>query len=66
MVDGVATYDWRTSAAPNLKDDERTLKAAFRGSGGYKELRLQLLRHLANQKGDIGNRSKDVLTYLGY
>jgi len=66
IVDGLATYDWRTSAAPNLKDDERTLKAAFRGSGGYKELRLQLLRHLANQKGDIGNRSKDVLTYLGY
>jgi len=66
IANGLATYDWRTSAAPDLKDEERTLKAAFRGSGGYKELRLQLLRHLESQKGDIGNCSRDVLACLGY
>jgi len=46
----MATYDWRASGAPGLSDEESMLKAAFRGSGGYKELRKHLLKHMA-QKG---------------
>jgi len=42
-------------------------KAAFRGSGGYKELRKHVLRHLAasKQRG-IADAAKNVLTALGY
>jgi hypothetical protein len=47
IADSLAHFDWRTSAHPSLEDDERTLKSAFRGSGGYRELRRQLLRYIA-------------------
>ncbi|MFI2565410.1 DGQHR domain-containing protein [Paenarthrobacter sp. NPDC018779] len=42
----LASFDWRTSAFPGLSEEERQLRAAYRGSGGYKELRKQLVRHL--------------------
>lgn len=49
----LAKFDWRSSSAPGLIEKDRIMKAAFRGGGGYKELRLQLLKHLANQKGIV-------------
>lgn len=39
----LAEYDWRNSKATGLTDEERRTKLVFRGSGGYKELRRQLL-----------------------
>lgn len=62
----LAKYDWRTSSEPSLKEGERMLKAAFRGSGGYKELRLQLLRHLIGARGEVGSSAKIILDELGY
>lgn len=46
IAEGLATYDWRTSSFPGLDESERLAKAALRGSGGYKELRQQLVAHL--------------------
>lgn len=43
----LATFDWRSSAVPELSNQLRLDKLVFRGSGGYAELRLQLLAHLA-------------------
>lgn len=43
----LSSFDWRTSNFPDLDQDLRRQKAAFRGSGGYKELRDQLVDHLA-------------------
>lgn len=62
---GLAGYDWRTSAAPGLSDDQRTLKAAFRGAGGYRELRVQLFGHLARQPGAVGEAATNVLERIG-
>ncbi len=62
---GMADYDWRTSAAPGLSDDERTLKAAFRGAGGYRELRMQLFRHLSRQPGEVGEAATNMLERIG-
>ena len=59
-------FDWRTSAAPGLTDSERTAKAAFRGSGGYKELRLQVLRHLARAPAQVGARATRIMQALRY
>jgi hypothetical protein len=57
----LASFDWRTSAAPGLPDDLRRTKLVFRGSGGYKELRAQLLEHLAKGEGDVGSTAKRLL-----
>jgi DGQHR domain-containing protein len=43
----LSTFDWRTSAFPNLAPDQRMIKLVFRGSSGYKEIRAQLIDHLA-------------------
>lgn len=46
LCESLVTFDWRSSGAPNLTEQERLAKAALRGSGGYKELRNQLAIHL--------------------
>ena len=70
FVGGIATalakYDWRTSSAPGLRENERVLKAALRGSGGYKELRRQLLRHLSQEDGEVGATARTALQLLKY
>lgn len=66
LADALATYDWRASSAPGLSEDIALLKAAFRGSGGYKELRRHLLRQLSNEQGEIAEAAKEVLNVLGY
>lgn len=63
---GLAEYDWRTSSTPGLSDHERVMKLAFRGSSGYRELRKQLLEHLAKKAGDVGASAQKVLNCLGY
>ena len=50
----LSTYDWRASSFPNLPNDLRTLKASFRGSGGYKELRRHVLLHIADSDSQSG------------
>ncbi len=62
----LATYDWRASSAPDLKEEESLRKAAFRGSGGYKELRRDVLRHLKTRDGDVAHVAKEVIQRLGY
>jgi hypothetical protein len=54
IAQGLATFDWRTSATPDLSEDERREKLVFRGSSGYKELRAQLLKNLTGHDGDVG------------
>jgi len=59
-------YDWRTASAPGLSDEDRTAKLAFRGSGGYREIRRQLLRHLASKEGAVGQAATAVMNSLGF
>lgn len=56
----LASFDWRTSAAPEISEEERRSKLVFRGSSGYKELRIQLLEHLEERGADIGEIAKLV------
>ncbi len=62
----LAKYDWRTSAASGLTVDQRVAKAALRGSGGYKELRVDLLRHLSKEQGAVADAAKQVVARIGY
>ncbi len=56
----LAAFDWRTSSAPGLTRAEGTYKAAFRGSGGYRMLRLELLDFLSKAPGDVGEAARRV------
>lgn len=47
IANGLATFDWRTYGTPDLDEEARLRAAAYRGSSGYKELRRQILAHLA-------------------
>ncbi|WP_162232664.1 DGQHR domain-containing protein [Sphingomonas sanxanigenens] len=55
LMEVVATFDWRSSDAPNLDDVTKRQKQAYRGSGGYSVLRSDLYSYLAAQEGEIGN-----------
>lgn len=66
IAKGLAKYDWRTSSAPQLTEDERIRKAAFRGSGGYRELREDLLKQLASEGKTVGSVAKQIKSALGY
>ena len=57
----LASYDWRTSSAPGLSDAVRLRQAVFRGSSGYKEMRVQLLKQLGEDGGNVGEAAKSVL-----
>jgi DGQHR domain-containing protein len=64
IMSGLSQYDWRTSSAPDLEEEERKRKAALRGSGGYKELRLELLDLVSKNKSDVGIAAKKVLSSI--
>jgi DGQHR domain-containing protein len=64
IAEALSKYDWRTSSAPGLSEDDRKRKAALRGSGGYKELRLELLDLLSKEKGDLGSAARKVLSSI--
>lgn len=56
----LARYDWRSSSFPGLTDEERVAKLIFRGSGGYTELKKQLIRLLSSQPGLIGRKAASL------
>lgn len=60
----IAGFDWRSADAPNLNDEERLLKRAFRGSSGYVALREQLYRHLAAGPKAIAEVAEEALARL--
>jgi DGQHR domain-containing protein len=60
LGEGLATFDWRTSAALELSEEARRQKLVFRGSSGYKELRAQLIEHLKGQKTIVSEAIKRI------
>ena len=66
LVTELAMFDWRTSSAPKLDDTQRTVKLAFRGSGGYREIRRRLLLHLADGESSASQSAHRALDTLGY
>ena len=67
LAECLATYDWRSSDAPGLTEEERRLKASFRGSGGYKELRKHILEHVVRCKtGEVNKAAQEVMDSMGY
>lgn len=66
IAEELAGYDWRTSGAPGLSEEERQAKARFRGGTGYREIRADLLRHLAaSRKKRVSEAAIEVAEMLG-
>ena len=65
LSQALAEFDWRSSDAPDLTSDERLRRSAFRGSGGYRVLREELLRHLSDEETTVGLDAEEVLIALG-
>jgi hypothetical protein len=63
---GLASYDWRTSSTPGLTAQEQLKQSVFRGSSGYRELRKQLLAHLAATRPSLKKDCDFVMNALGY
>jgi DGQHR domain-containing protein len=61
LAKGLASFDWRTSTAKGLTEAQRSAKLVFRGSGGYRELRRQLLLHLFETRGMVSDAAKQLL-----
>nr|WP_275945319.1 DGQHR domain-containing protein [Bradyrhizobium sp. NBAIM16] len=61
LASALAGFDWRTSSDPSVTENERRDKLVFRGSSGYKEIRIQLLEHLAKSGGEVGQLAKRLV-----
>jgi DGQHR domain-containing protein len=67
IASALTAYDWRSASAPGLTPEQRTDKLAFRGSGGYRELRRQLLHQVAKSgSGAPSAAARAALSKLGY
>lgn len=67
VAQSLAIFDWRTSAAPGLDQDQRLIQMAYKGSGGYRELRRQLLLGLLKSpEQHVKSTSKKLLTELRF
>ena len=66
MCERLAIFDWRSASAKSLGEDEKTAKLAFRGSGGYRELRRQLLKHLMGFDDEIGLAARTIYRILDF
>lgn len=66
VVKQLATYDWRSSKASGLSEEERQSKARFRGGTGYKELRIELLRYLATHSREMADTVQEIAHRLKY
>lgn len=65
LSERLSSYDWRASSAPGLSDEEKAMKARFRGSGGYRELRMDVLLHISKGQGAIAQTAREILNVLG-
>lgn len=57
IADGLSRFDWRSLDAPGVKGDpdREVLKRSFRGSGGYTALRVEILKVLADDDGELAD-----------
>ncbi len=62
----LANYDWRTSGTPGLTEAERSSKARFRGGTGYRELRSDLLHHVATFNDDTSVAAIQVVEAMDF
>lgn len=67
LTSDIAVFDWRSAVTPHLPAEVEMFQSRYRGGSGYKQVRLQLLRHLAKEgRNDIATSAQSVACALGY
>jgi hypothetical protein len=66
IANALTKYDWRTSSALGLSAEEQRAKSALRGSGGYRQLRMDLVTLLSHEGGGVGIAAREAGKRLGY
>ena len=67
LAGDAARFDWRSTATPGLPARDGDRQSRYRGGSGYKQVRLQLLRHLTRSgHPDIAKAAVAVSRALGY
>ncbi|MBS4066736.1 MAG: hypothetical protein KGZ74_19395, partial [Chitinophagaceae bacterium] len=60
-------FDWRTASTEGLTTVERQKQMIYKGSSGYKEIRMELLKVLMNSKNKIiAQNAELIFKELGY
>ena len=63
----ITKFDWRSAVTPRLPREIESFQSRYRSGSGYKQVRLQLLRHLAQTgSDDIAASALAVSQALGY
>lgn len=65
IAHSLSSFDWRTSSAKGLNTEKKHYKAAYRGSGGYRLLRLDLTEHIAKTAASIRNQAQSIIRKIG-
>ncbi len=67
LAHDISAFDWRSAVAPRLPTETEIFQSRYRGGSGYKQVRLQLLFHLA-RKGEAGlaKSAQSVALALNY
>ena len=67
LTEELTKFDWRASSTPGLLDDVKRKQMVFRGSGGYKQMRQQLLNTLCDsEEKQIKDLATKVKSYLDF
>ena len=63
----ISKFDWRSAVTPKLPSNVEIFQSRYRGGSGYRQVRLQLLRHLRSKgSDDIAESARGVAVALGY
>ena len=63
----ISKFDWRSAVTPKLPSNVEIFQSRYRGGSGYRQVRLQLLRHLRSKGSeDIAESARCVAVALGY
>ena len=67
LVTDISKFDWRSAVTPKLPSEVEVFQSRYRGGSGYRQVRLQLTRHLSSTGSpDIADTARTVATALGY
>ena len=58
----ISTFDWRSAVTPGLPENIEVFQSRYRSGSGYKQVRLQLLRHLSKSHTPEIATSAQVVT----
>lgn len=65
LSEELSSFDWRSSAAKGMSEEDLVLKLSYRGGSGYKQFRRHLLKHLIASK-KFGASAKEIYKTLGF